>query len=772
MPKIATMLLEYKANPNAQQSDGNTSLHLACFKGDIALVELLIKYGADSNMQNTVAGRTPLHVAVDGYHESIVEILVKAGASIDIQDHFEKTPLDYAETKEMKALLMPIDRISMKSNNEKHRFSKSTVMDIENKENCAPDQRLRNSVANMSDSSCKKREGQIVSFEEYLKRSKVADAPDSQTLCQPEPAKDMTTEEGKGLLTEEGENKETEEKLVEEVLEEELKDKFPELETLKEENSDLEVTTNVKNALENQALEIVTEPVVVVQEIEIPQPPASQKKTGPVINEVLQYEEVAKDKSPRDTSIHYQLANTKNRSLKAYDMPLKMDTTAEMFIHMDTNQSQIESMRNLEFNMNYYYPDVTGTFLCEPSKSECSIKFKGECCKGSHRNVQQSSECSLQATMTSEGAAVAVFKSQKNDVPMYVNERKRLNVNKSDNKVVADIYNELLNQMQNYSKIDNNNNTSVEYGDSIFFETVNDNYEQFEKMIGQTETGKTPDKKEEEIVLEPESPTEHNPVLMKNFPVNNCGLQFLTAGKEDEASRNIGEAKARSFINEDLDRWLESIELRSIGSTLAKSGITSKEAILRAMKGLEYDAAMKTLKKMGVQKRGARDRIIIVLDQESGTYKSALIKLIEEHKAAYGKNDSVSSILGCCGKLPRMVPDLMHPPSLKLWLGRQNLASVYHCFASAGYDDYEWILAQMCSSYPLTDSILAEEVKISQASIRTRLLYKLKEGIINAFIITIIEAEEYCELILMPKYGLGTKYEGVDQATACGCFVL
>jgi ankyrin repeat protein len=49
---IAKLLLEAKANPNAQQSDGNAPPHLASLKGNLTLVLLLLQYGTDPNIQN------------------------------------------------------------------------------------------------------------------------------------------------------------------------------------------------------------------------------------------------------------------------------------------------------------------------------------------------------------------------------------------------------------------------------------------------------------------------------------------------------------------------------------------------------------------------------------------------------------------------------------------------------------------------------------------------------------------------------------------------
>jgi ankyrin repeat protein len=50
--RIVELLLKSQADPNVQQSDGNTPLHLACFKGDEITVELLLRHAADPNVPN------------------------------------------------------------------------------------------------------------------------------------------------------------------------------------------------------------------------------------------------------------------------------------------------------------------------------------------------------------------------------------------------------------------------------------------------------------------------------------------------------------------------------------------------------------------------------------------------------------------------------------------------------------------------------------------------------------------------------------------------
>jgi ankyrin repeat protein len=66
---IIRTLLENNANPNLQDSRGNTPLHLAVRRyGDKEAVQLLIKFKANPNLANNV-GETPLQIANPEYDE-------------------------------------------------------------------------------------------------------------------------------------------------------------------------------------------------------------------------------------------------------------------------------------------------------------------------------------------------------------------------------------------------------------------------------------------------------------------------------------------------------------------------------------------------------------------------------------------------------------------------------------------------------------------------------------------------------------------------------
>lgn len=87
------------ANPNTI-IDGYPVLHVAAISGDPALVDALLKAGADPNARDAQYGRTALaYLAWLGSspeHEAAVHRLVQAGADLNAPDRKEHLPLDLA----------------------------------------------------------------------------------------------------------------------------------------------------------------------------------------------------------------------------------------------------------------------------------------------------------------------------------------------------------------------------------------------------------------------------------------------------------------------------------------------------------------------------------------------------------------------------------------------------------------------------------------------------------------------------------------------------
>jgi ankyrin repeat protein len=84
---------------------GNTPLKIASVQGDTTLVEALLAAGADVNARNE-DDMTALHYAVSQGHPDVVRVLMLAGADPNRLDRYERSPLDYADTAEMRALLL------------------------------------------------------------------------------------------------------------------------------------------------------------------------------------------------------------------------------------------------------------------------------------------------------------------------------------------------------------------------------------------------------------------------------------------------------------------------------------------------------------------------------------------------------------------------------------------------------------------------------------------------------------------------------------------
>jgi ankyrin repeat protein len=90
---VAEALIRAGADPNCLTSSGDSALVWAVDSGNILLVELLIRNGADVNL---VANVTPLMAAARNGNEDLVELLVREGA--DVQKQLEGfTAADYAD---------------------------------------------------------------------------------------------------------------------------------------------------------------------------------------------------------------------------------------------------------------------------------------------------------------------------------------------------------------------------------------------------------------------------------------------------------------------------------------------------------------------------------------------------------------------------------------------------------------------------------------------------------------------------------------------------
>ena len=90
-PEWVQACLEAGADPKARDAVGDTPLHYAIDRGEMAV--LLLAAGADPNARNN-RGETPLHSYDTGFE--VVVLLLEAGADPNARDQDGETPLHYA----------------------------------------------------------------------------------------------------------------------------------------------------------------------------------------------------------------------------------------------------------------------------------------------------------------------------------------------------------------------------------------------------------------------------------------------------------------------------------------------------------------------------------------------------------------------------------------------------------------------------------------------------------------------------------------------------
>lgn len=90
---------------NARDTDGSTALHCATWKGHQAVVDHLLRAGADVNLHsnNEHWGTTPLHAAAHANQAAIARVLIENGADVNARDRAGRTPLDHTEFHKAKA---------------------------------------------------------------------------------------------------------------------------------------------------------------------------------------------------------------------------------------------------------------------------------------------------------------------------------------------------------------------------------------------------------------------------------------------------------------------------------------------------------------------------------------------------------------------------------------------------------------------------------------------------------------------------------------------
>ncbi|XP_061184217.1 nuclear factor NF-kappa-B p100 subunit-like [Saccostrea echinata] len=98
---LALMLIksQHKTDINARNFEGLAPLHLAVIRNQIEMVKVLIRCGADINIQDGKSGRTPLFHAVEGNQLALVMLFRQCNANLELTNYAGITALMAAQAK-------------------------------------------------------------------------------------------------------------------------------------------------------------------------------------------------------------------------------------------------------------------------------------------------------------------------------------------------------------------------------------------------------------------------------------------------------------------------------------------------------------------------------------------------------------------------------------------------------------------------------------------------------------------------------------------------
>ena len=108
--EIESNLIKDNSNINTLNSNGLSLLHLSVIKGNIQIVNKLLKYGANPNILSIPNKQTPLHLAYlsqESTKDNIINTLLSFNADENIIDLYDNKPSDYNKIYNKKGLITP-----------------------------------------------------------------------------------------------------------------------------------------------------------------------------------------------------------------------------------------------------------------------------------------------------------------------------------------------------------------------------------------------------------------------------------------------------------------------------------------------------------------------------------------------------------------------------------------------------------------------------------------------------------------------------------------
>jgi hypothetical protein len=147
-----------------------------------------------------------------------------------------------------------------------------------------------------------------------------------------------------------------------------------------------------------------------------------------------------------------------------------------------------------------------------------------------------------------------------------------------------------------------------------------------------------------------------------------------------------------------LYSWLECINIGYMFFNFVDSGYDDLESLIEQMRSpnpIHYD----DLVSIGIKKPGHIYRVLVRLEEEAGY----IFNRNSRRTRHTSEDREIGRFLKCCVTPSNATLGTNNSVSLRDWLASIKLEELARLFEAAGFEEYEFIISQMKSTYPITD---------------------------------------------------------------------
>ena len=736
MEKIShvNLLLQKGANPNISQIDGVSSLHLAVNRQNILIIKELLKSGANPNNKTILYNQTPVHFAIkNNVDPMILLILVQYNGSLFIKDKFEKTPLDYISSEEMRKV---IEKLKLENKEE-------TIKKIKKNYNTPSRDSKFSDSKNLSDSL----EADNLDEEKKIifKENVVLKEPGINIYHYYNKARAGTIgneNEFYNIRKNLFENKYNKKIINKSFCNTKKVNEINDIFNKANEDSSNEINNNLgidnciiskKEKIKNKSKYIPNNYFSSIKKGEENDSSEENQKEIKYLSNMKNKNNFINDKENKSTSLNTE-NSTKKKNLRRGSRDYNTIAEIKKFClnKKESRNSKILSHFLSQKNLNY-----------EVTKSSLDSK-----------NINYSETIdSINKSINS--VHINEYKNKKSN-KLYRKPRVSMNDSNIDKNNSGYTFNIINNNTINNKNFFNNSNRALKK--EISSSTKNINLLNDQKNKGPLKLKKLSFQKKvfNEKFAIPFDKKKLIPYNIRNtYNSNRNTYNTINSSQNDsfsdmnfsqyihkKNSTTLSICDSSIIIEPEkypILEWLNEINLSCYSSLFIKKKIYDIQKIVNRMKKGKIKITPKDIYKIGITIPGHIYRIFVKLELDSGIIDKKIMEIIENKK--YGTkneeinilNNSIYNLCGCCSLKERSRSSYKkrkdNAYEIEQWLIDINMLKYKQNFIENGFDKFEYFFLQMFGNFPIDSNILKDSIGIINEKDRDLILLQLQKEV-------------------------------------------